>query len=579
MSLIKAKLFSAEDKSALDAAIAAYKAGLGADLLTAQRAMASDSLTPTQHNLGDFRTFVLLAHGGLDVPATKTADLQHLVLRIDGTLIKLQADIDAALTRIVHSTDTTGNTTVANKVTVGDPAFFAGEDVGRLMTVNGVEKTISAIVDNAVAAEGTLTTVLGHLITDGDNFIVDDGVNAPVTFEFDDDASVTETDTLRAIVYDSGAVAEGSLTALTKGVLADGDVFALGDGTNPAVSFYFVKTAALVATGSLTAVAKAAPLTDNDNFTLNDGVNPAVTFEFQVTVGFVPVGSRIAIDIQALATDIQIADAMRTAISGAPLLAITPDAPGTALIDLVNDAVGTAGNVAITESIFAGPGVTLTPVGMLGGTNEWAPGGGWGATKIKVDIIADTTAIQVADRMRTAINTAGALAITPDAPGTALIDLVNDATGIAGNVAITQTLASGTLTPVGMTGGSDGSTANAIRDAIVTAFTNAPVLDITAASGGAATVDLENDLPGIVGNAAIVDNVTPAGFVIAGMSGGVDATTSAALYTGAALASGTGKTVKLLGAEVLQSAHMTVNMDRDGDHRLHVLLACEGEAV
>jgi hypothetical protein len=573
MPLATVKLLSATKAATLDSTLAAYKTGAGAGLLTAQRAMAADMILDAG---GNVRMYLALAHGGLDVPVTKTADLQHVTVQVDGALSALQAAIDADLAHVVHATNTSGNTTVAGQVTVSSTTFFAGEDVGRLMTVNDVEKLITGIGDNSVAAEGTLTTVLGRLITDGDNFIVDDGVNPPVTFEFDDDASVTETDTLRAIAYDSGVHALGSITTLDKSALSDGDVFALGDGTNPAVSFYFVKTAALAAAGSLTAVAKAAPLTDGDNFTLNDGVNPATVFEFQVTGGFVPVPGRVAIDIQALATAIDIANAMRTAITGATLLAITPDAPGAALINLINDAVGTAGNVTITESIFAGPGVTLTPVGMLGGTNEWAPGGGWGATKVKVSIITDTTAIQVAARTRTAI-TGATLDITPDAPGAALINLTNDAAGTAGNVAITQTLASGTLTPVGMLGGTDGSTANALRDTIVTAFDNAPTLDITAIAGGAATVDLVNDLGGVVGNNAIVDNVTPAGFVIAGMSGGVDATTSAALYTGTALASGTGKTVKLLGAEVVQGLYLSTILDRDRDTNMLLLVACEGQ--
>jgi hypothetical protein len=182
---------------------------------------------------------------------------------------------------------------------------------------------------------------------------------------------------------------------------------------------------AVAATGSLTAVAKAAPLADNDNFTLDDGVNTATVFEFQVTGGFVPTPGRVAVNIVALTTDIEVADAMRDAIEGVGAsLRITPDDTGLALINLTNDIPGAAGNVAITESIAAGPGVTLTPVGM---------------------------------------------------------------------------------------------------------------------------------------------------------TGGVDATTASAAYTGTALASGTGKTVQLLGAEVVQRASMNMNLDRDRDFQLHALLACEGQ--
>ena len=73
---------------------------------------------------------------------------------------------------------------------------------------------------------------------------------------------------------------------------------------------------------------------------------------------------------------------------------------------------------------------------------------------IPIHISTDTTAAQVADRMRTAINgVTTALAISADATGLAKIVLTNDAVGTAGNQTITETLASGTLTPENMTGG------------------------------------------------------------------------------------------------------------------------------
>lgn len=55
-------------------------------------------------------------------------------------------------------------------------------------------------IDLAVApARGRLGIPNSTLFADGDNFTLDDGTNPPVTFEFDSDASVVETDTLRAI--------------------------------------------------------------------------------------------------------------------------------------------------------------------------------------------------------------------------------------------------------------------------------------------------------------------------------------------------------------------------------------------
>jgi len=58
---------------------------------------------------------------------------------------------------------------------------------------------------------------------------------------------------------------------------------------------------------------------------------------------------------------------MRTAINGVTTtLAITADATGLAKIVLTNDAVGTAGNQTITETLSSG---TLTPENMAGGQN------------------------------------------------------------------------------------------------------------------------------------------------------------------------------------------------------------------
>lgn len=79
-----------------------------------------------------------------------------------------------------------------------------------------------------------------------------------------------------------------------------------------------------------------------------------------------------------------------------------------------------------------------------------------------------------------------------------------------GNVAVTFT-------------GAD--SADDVRDAILAAVNGVGAgLAITAADGGAATVDLENDTPGAAGNVAISETVANVGFVVAGMSGGADVT-------------------------------------------------------
>lgn len=56
-------------------------------------------------------------------------------------------------------------------------------------------------LDAGTAATGTLEANAGGSTIDGENFVLDDGVNPAVTFEFDDDASVVESATLRAVTF------------------------------------------------------------------------------------------------------------------------------------------------------------------------------------------------------------------------------------------------------------------------------------------------------------------------------------------------------------------------------------------
>lgn len=67
-------------------------------------------------------------------------------------------------------------------------------------------------------------------------------------------------------------------------------------------------------------------------------------------------------------------------------------------------------------------------------------------------------------------------------------------------------------------------TADDVRDAIVTAVTGVPDFNVSAISGGAATVTLSNDFPGTTGNVAITDTVANVGFTHTGMAGGANST-------------------------------------------------------
>lgn len=108
--------------------------------------------------------------------------------------------------------------------------------------------------------------------------------------------------------------------------------------------------------------------------------------------------------------------------------------------------------------------------------------------------------------------------------GASLVDgevfVINDGTNPAvtfefdSNASVVQTP---TLRAVTFSGA---STADQIRDAIISAINNAPALNIIAESGGAALVKLTNKNPGTAGNQTITETVVNAGFVVTGMSGG-----------------------------------------------------------
>jgi phage tail sheath gpL-like len=168
-------------------------------------------------------------------------------------------------------------------------------------------------------------------------------------------------------------------------------------------------------------------------------------------------------------------------------------------------------------------------------------GDGVAGGNIQVNVSTDTSAEDVAARMRTAINgVVGGLAITAAAGTTAVVSLKNDAVGVAGNVAITDTVLDAGFVVAGMSGGVDAVssrvrvnisasvTAGDVRDALL-AQISAQDLAIAAVTSGAASIALTHLVAGTVGNKAMSDTVVSAGFTTSGMSGGAETVDGAAL--------------------------------------------------
>jgi len=155
-TVLKIKLISDDKKADFDAAVAAYKAGAGAQLLTDQRGMAFDVFVDPSDKDSVF--FAALAHEGDDVPAAKVADLQH-VLVVEDKLAAAQTALDAALADVVHHKRTDGDAdSFAGDIVVGANMFQA-TDVGRKIKIGTNERTITAFVS------ATRATYSGAAIT------------------------------------------------------------------------------------------------------------------------------------------------------------------------------------------------------------------------------------------------------------------------------------------------------------------------------------------------------------------------------------------------------------------------------
>ena len=110
----------------------------------------------------------------------------------------------------------------------------------------------------------------------------------------------------------------------------------------------------VASTGDITAIVAADLVVgvDTDTFVLDDGTNPAVTFTFDDDGSHSETSTDRSIDHTGTESALAMRDLIVTVVNAAPTLDITAS-PGVAIeiVSLVNDAIGTAGNVTITETV------------------------------------------------------------------------------------------------------------------------------------------------------------------------------------------------------------------------------------
>jgi len=119
----------------------------------------------------------------------------------DASAVSLQDTIDYIASQLA---DITGETTWEAAPDLSIATMAARTWLSDVKRIRSRLLLHDITIPAEVAAGGTLTVVSGAELIDGELFVLNDGVNAAVTFEYDSNASVVETPTLRAVVFTAG---------------------------------------------------------------------------------------------------------------------------------------------------------------------------------------------------------------------------------------------------------------------------------------------------------------------------------------------------------------------------------------
>jgi len=282
-------------------------------------------------------------------------------------------------------------------------------------------------------ATGSIDCIAPTLIVDNDWFVLRDGVNS-VTFEYDQTGTAVATHSGH-LIHIHALVAAGT----------DADV---------AMATY-TAIHALHGTGlTITAAVptdKTVHLTNDANGIVgNVAIDETVADATFVVHGMIGgtlfaastgnASPAIPIDISGVTTASAVAGATYTALLAAHAgLTVTPTDPAlTAIIPLVNDAVGTLGNVLIDKTGVTATGFSAT--GMATGSAAFSQSAGntaANATIIDISATGVSTAAQVCTTTYADINAVlTTLGVPATSPAGTTIALANNTVGAAGNVPI-----------------------------------------------------------------------------------------------------------------------------------------------
>ena len=371
----------------------------------------------------------------------------------------------------------------------GRPTHVAnGDDADHTLDVSA-----SSLSATGLAPFNLLTTVQPAASREGTTFVLEDGVNPPVTFEFDlasggvgpGNVAIPfgAADTLDAIVDSIVTTIEARLGPLAPNPLVGLNPTNLGGGLlylgGAALHKITLGTSNLVHTGQLPAqittvgagLALNVPaflsitipvpntVSDTQTFTIDDGVNPAVTFEFDEISAGAPgvagINRPIVFDVtadDAAALASKVADAISLSIGAQDLIDLMPTLflnmvvlPGSTTDTSLDTSA--AADVNQLNPISDGHTFTVDPDGAgatPATTFEFDSDSTLIGTGTPVPFNLGDTANEIADSIAAAL---GGLGLTPLNIGDAIVDLggsVDHVVDITG---------SGGLTLTGMPGG------------------------------------------------------------------------------------------------------------------------------
>lgn len=322
---------------------------------------------------------------------TGAADITHLPMNV-----LQRQDSVGRIAHLLRAAQTTGIATIANTAVaatgsitcvataslVNGDKFTIGDGIAAAQTfVYDTDGTDTTTADVRILlsgkARGKLDVVATASLVNGDKIALDDGTNPALTFEYNVDATLVPASAANIPINLSGK-AWGSITALAKASLIEGKVFVLDDGVHAPTNFEFdgVGGAADGVSGGNIAVdvsggASATQTADAMRLAINNvGAGLAITAFGTGTIVYLrndalgvagnttPTTDQAGLTIvpftggaaAAITTAAGVATATAAAINAAAPLAINAQGVG-AVVYLNNEAVGVAGNTAITEVV------------------------------------------------------------------------------------------------------------------------------------------------------------------------------------------------------------------------------------